>query len=196
VLKFQKLYEWLDANAIKVAKGLLEPRYRLVETLTDADVTSANFVSRLTSLAADPQTRAVDVILVVHALPDVLVFDDGRIPIEKIRDHIKDASLKHRLRLLYSTACFGASHAPHFVEAGFRVASGAIRSNTNGPYDYPTQLYHWGKGETYRLAVSRGSNWIFMAIHDEIAEVLGFDDVDSTKEISGRVLTRITSPAD
>jgi hypothetical protein len=196
VLNFQKLYEWFDTNAIKVAKGLLEPKYRLVETLTDADVTSANFIDRLKSLAADPQTKAVDVILVLHALPDILVFDDGRIPIEDLRDQIKAEGLKHRLRLLYSTACFGASHAPHFVEAGFRVASGAIGSNTNGPYDYPTQLYNWGKGETYRLAVSRGSNWIFMAIHDEIAEALGFDDVDSTKEIAGRVLTRITSPAD
>lgn len=196
VPKFQKLYEWFDANAIKVAKGLLESRYRLFETLTDDDVTSTNFVDRLESLAADPQTRAIDVILVLHALADILVLDDGHIPIEDIRDQIRAANLKHKLRLLYSTACFGASHAPHFVEAGFRVASGAIGSNTNGPYDYPTQLFHWGRGGTYRLAVSRGSNWIFMAIHDEIAEVLGFDDVDSTKVIEGRVLTRITSPAD
>ncbi len=194
--KFQKLYEWFDANAIKVARGLLESRYHLFETLTDDDVTSTNFVDRLKSLAADPQTTAVDVILVLHALPDILVFDDGHIPIEDLRDQIKAADLKHRLRLLYSTACFGASHAPHFVEAGFRVASGAIGSNTNGPYDYPMQLFHWGKGDTYRLAVDRGSNWIFMAIHDEVAEALGFDDVDSTKVIEGRVLTRITSPAD
>ena len=109
---------------------------------------------------------------------------------------LSDTLLKQRLRLLYSTACYGATHAPDFIRAGFRVASGATRTNANGPYDYPTQLACWGRGWTYRSTVNLANSPIFIAMHDAIAKLLGFDDVNSEKMIEGRKHTRITTPAD
>ncbi len=190
--KLQKLYEWLDENAINVAKLMMKPHYRLIDTLSGDDVTSTNFVNRIKSLAQDPQTKVLDVFLSLHGLQDALYFDDGAIKSSDLGNRLQAANLKHRLRLLYSTACYGANHAPDFVRAGFRVASGAKGVCANGPYDYPTQLYRWGQGNTYKSVVKAGNHPIGLVTHDTVARALGFDDVDSEKIIEGKVYTRIT----
>jgi hypothetical protein len=193
--KLQRLYEWLDENAVRVAELLMKPHYRHIDALTGPEATRSNFVNRIISLAQDPQTEALDVILSLHGEKDTLYFEDGPVATSELRDELKAADLKHRLRLLYSTACYGASHARDFVKAGFRTASGAMALNTNGAYDFPAQLLHWGLGNTYRLAVSRGNNLVFLRMHDTIAKALGFDDVNSAKVIEGKKLTRITDGA-
>ena len=193
--RFQKLYEWLDANAVVVAKLLVGAQYRQIETLSGDDVTSTNFVDRLTNLAAEPETKAIDVFLVLHAFPGVLIFDDRPVATSELKQQIQAANLGGKLRLLYSVACYGATHARDFVDAGFRVASGSLGANANGPYDYPTQLLHWRNCDTYRLAVNRGNNPLFKAIHDTFAQAMGFDDVNSEKVIEGKKLTRIDSEA-
>ncbi len=193
--RFQWLYEWLDQNAINVAKVLMGLHYRQIDTLTGPDATGANFVNRIISLAQDPQTKVLDVFLHLHGLEDELFFEEGPIATSELKDQLKAAALKDRLRLLYSTACYGASHASDFVKAGFRVASGAKGINANGPYDYPAQLFSWGLGQTYRMTVKAGSHPIFLASLDGLAKAFGFDDMDSHKVIEGKVLTRITSEA-
>lgn len=195
-LKFQKVYEWLDKNAVQLARMLLTDHYRQIDVLSDAAVTSGNFVERLVSLAQMPGIRAIDVYLGIHGLPGQLLFDDGLFASAEIGDRIRVAELSGRLRLLYSTACYGASHARDFVAAGFRTASGARGVNANGLYDCPAQFYHWGKGDTYRTTVKAGNNPIGIATADFLTAQLGFDDVNSEKIVEGRVLTRITTAAD
>lgn len=191
----QKLYEWLDINAVNIAKLILEDEYHHIDTLTGDHVTKANFIDRIIANAQDPQIEAPDVFLVLHGLEGKLFFDDGAAKSSDLRDKIKTASIQHRLRLLYSTACYGASHAQDFVDAGFRTASGALKVRANGPYDYPAQLYNWKEGKTYKSTVKAGNHPLWMTIHDKIAETLGFDDVNSEKIIKGKKYTRITSEA-
>lgn len=193
---FRKLYEWLDQNAVNVAKVMMGLHYREIDKLVGPEATSANFVERLTALAQDPQTKAVDVFLHLHGLENELFFEEAPVETSELGDQLKAAGLKERLRLLYSTACFGATHAPDFVRGGFRVVSGAVAINANGPYDYPAQLFTWGLGQTYRMAVQSGSNPLFMAALDSVAKAMGFEEVNSKKEIKGRVLTRIMTEAD
>ena len=190
------LYQWLDDNAVKVAKLLMSDDYRKIEVLTGSDATKDAFIESLVTLSSDPQTRAVDVFLGLHGLENQLWFHEGPCQTSDLGEEIRAENLKQRLRLMYSTACYGASHAPDFIRAGFRVASGAKRTNANGPYDYPTQLACWGKGWTYRSTVNLANSPIFIKMHDAIAGLLGFDDVDSEKLIEGRMHTRITTPAD
>jgi hypothetical protein len=193
--RFQWLYQWLDGNAIQVAKLLLEPNYRLIATLTGPEATKANFVDRIVALAQDAQNKVLDVFIHLHGLPGELYFVEGPVKSVDLGAEIKSANLLP-LRLLYSTACYGASHAPDFIKAGFRVASGAIATCANGPYDYPAQLLTWRKGETYRQAVKAGNHPVFLMTHDAIARAFGFDDVNSEKLIEGKKLTRITSGPD
>jgi hypothetical protein len=194
--RLQWLYEWLDRNAVTVARFLMEPCYGQIHSLTRSDATRSSFVDQIIHLAQEPQTKVLDVFLSLHGLRDVLYFEDGPVESSAICEELRQADLKHRLRLLYSTACYGASHAVDFVKAGFRVASGALALNANGPYDFPTQLLHWRAGETYRLAVRRGNHRIFLETHDTIARGLGFSEVNSEKVIEGKKLTRITSEAE
>jgi len=194
--RLQWLYEWLDQNAVTVARLMMGPCYRQIQTLTGAETTRSNFVERIIRLAEEPQTKVLDVFLSLHGLDGVLYFEDGPVESAAVGEELGEAELKHRLRLLYSTACYGATHAADFVNAGFRVASGAMALNANGPYDFPTQLLHWRRGETYRLAVKRANNRVFIDTHDAIARGLGFTDVNSEKAIEGKKLTRITSAAE
>jgi hypothetical protein len=192
---YQWLYEWLDRNAVLVANLLMRPVYRVVESLTGDQVTLGAFLDRVASLARDPETKALDVFLVMHGSPGMLHFDDTDITTADLREHLKAADLAGRLRLLYSTACYGASHAGDFVKAGFRTASGAVAVCANGPYDFPTQLLKWGTVHTYKSTVTAGNNPVFRVIHDHAAKAMGFTDVNSEKIIVGKKYTRITSPA-
>ncbi|MBS3784065.1 MAG: hypothetical protein KGY78_06445 [Anaerolineae bacterium] len=193
--KYQWLYEWLDKYAVVVANLLMRPVYRVVESLTHDQVTLGAFFDRVVSLATDPQTKALDVFLVMHGLEGELAFDDVSVRTAELRELLKAADLADRLRLLYSTACHGASHAADFVDAGFCTASGARAICANGPYEFPTQLLKWRNNQTYKSSVKAGDNPVFRLIHDHAAKLMGFTDVNSEKVIVGKKLTRITSPA-
>ena len=192
---YRSLYKWLDRNAVQVANLLMRPVYRFVETLSEDQVTLGTFFDRVGSLASDPQTKALDVFLVMHGMEGELLFDDVTMRTEELAQLLKAADLAHRLRLLYSTACYGASHAEHFADAGFRTASGALGVCANGPYEFPTQLLKWRNNQTYKSSVKAGDNPVFRLIHDHAAKLMGFTDVNSEKVIMGKKLTRITSPA-
>ena len=192
---YASLYKWLDRYAVLTANLLMRPVYRLVESLTGDQVTQSAFVERVNALARDPRTEALDVILVMHGSPGRLHFDDGEMTSAALSERLQAAHLADRLRLLYSTACYGFSHAQDFIDAGFRTACGAKRVCANGPYEFPTQLLHWGANATYKSTVRAGNNPVFRLIHDNAAKLLNFPDVDSEKVIVGKKYTRITTPA-
>ena len=193
--RYQALYKWLDRYAVLVANLLMRPVYRLVESLTDDQVTLDAFLDRVVWLAEDPETTALDVFLVMHGSPGRLYFDDVSITTAELGQRLKAADLASRLRLLYSTACYGASHAGDFVKVGFRTSSGALAVCANGPYDFPTQLLKWGTRQTYKSTMIAGNNPVFRVIHDNAAKAMGFTDVNSEKVVEGKKYTRITTPA-
>ena len=195
VEKFQPIYKWLDENAMTLARLILKKQYRLIDTLSDDEVTSTNFIEKIKKLAKDPQTKALDVILSLHGLKQKLYFDDGPIESRDLGNQLKVANLKDTLRLLYSGACYGSTHAGDFIDGGFRVASGAKKVASNGPFDFPLQLHNWAKGKTYEDAVKAGNLKIGIDISDAAARALGFEDVNSRKEVFGDEKTRITSKA-
>jgi hypothetical protein len=195
VARLKKLYEWLDANAENVAALILKKHYHKFEVLSKEEATFANFISQISTLAGDPHVRALDVILVLHGQRGKLLFEGGNVSSERIKNQIQAANITHRLRLLYSTACYGATHAQDFVDAGFRTASGAEAICANGPFDFPVQLYNWKENKTYKSVVKAGNNELGLIPHDLIAKGLGFRDVNSHKIIVGKKLTKITTPA-
>jgi len=193
--RFQLLYQWLDTNAVSLAWVLMRAHYRRIEALTGSNVTSSAFVDRISELALDPQIQALDVFLILHGSKGRLHFDDGTIASSELKTQLQAANLQHRLRLLYSTACYGATHAEDFVNAGFRVASGAIGVNTNGPVDYPIQLHEWSQNKRYKTVVNAGNQRLGIWTHDAMGRALGFPDANSEKIIKGKNYTSITSEA-
>ena len=161
-------------------------------------MTSANFIDCIASLASDDQLQALDVFLHVHGLKGALVFKDGQKSISEISEKLRKARLKKKLRVLYSTACFGQTHAPSFVKAGFRVASGANAVNANAFIEYPAFMDAWRDERTFKSAVYRAPKALTVA-QDRLAKlVLGdaLGPVNSFKQIKGRSYTRITTLAD
>ena len=194
--KYRLLYHWLDDNAVSIGREMTKDHYRKVSILKGDQVTRDAFVTRVRILAKSVGTQALDVFLNLHGLRDGLKFADGKARIASLGAELAELDLGHRFRLLYSTGCWGAMHAPFFVDAGFKTASGALGINANGPFDFPTQLDRWTKGNTYESAVRAANNAFMREVHDRAAELVGFKNVDSEKEIFGVKSLRITSDAD
>lgn len=192
---YRLLYQFLDASSIVMPRVLLGARYHQMRTLTGDQATVANFVDRLAELAADPQIEAIDVLINLHGEKRRLWFFEGVITVSRLADLLAAKQIQHKLRLLYSTACYGANHATDFVRAGFDVASGAIAVNANGAHDYPVQLLNWARGKPYKAALEAGNNEPLTRISDRAAEKLGFEDVNSYKIAVGNGETSIASVA-
>lgn len=194
--KYMWLYQWLDANAEAYTNVALGPFYHRITILKGLAATCNAFVDHLGFIANQPHVRALDVILHLHGATGKLWFADGAIATNTLSDQIKVKNLRGRLRLLYSVACYGETHAQDFVDAGFRVASGARGTNANSTHDYPTQLGVWASGGFYKTAVQNGNSPALRTMHDNLAKAHGFLDANSEKFIRGREYTRITSLAD
>jgi hypothetical protein len=193
--KWQWLYRWLDDNAVRLGTTMMKPHYRRISTLKGGQVTRLAFVTRIRALARHRDTLALDVILNVHGRPDALKFADGWAEVAGVGADLGSLGAGERLRLLYSTCCYGAEHAGGFVEAGFAAASGARKVNTNGTFDYPTQLDRWRDGHPYSEAVNAGNQAAMLTVHDGLAKAFGFPDADSYKVLVGDGSITINSPA-
>lgn len=199
------LYEFLQKQTISLAKTILSKHYRAIETLTESRFTRDAFVITLKHMAEDEHNQAVDVILAPHGLDNLIYFYGDEVasaPVlaADIATAITAVEPRSRLRMLYSTACYGAIHAGDFVHtAGFRVASGALAVNANAAIEYPAFLTRWAAMASFETAVKISSE--LTAIQDWLAERLAASmhldwDANSTKVIAGKGRTYISSRAD
>jgi hypothetical protein len=196
IKKWEWLYHWLDTSAVPTTNILLGAHYKKITFLEKSKASCEEFLKKMSAICAKKHVKALDVILHLHGAKQKLWFADGSIKTDKLSDQIKALNLRDRLRLLYSVACYGSSHAQDFVDAGFRTASGAIGVNTNSDYNYPAVLSKWTSNGRYKDAVELGNNPLMVASHDAVAKKMGFRDANSKKVINGMKYLQITSPAD
>jgi hypothetical protein len=177
------LYRTLDDAVVGVSRTA-GTTYGRVALLRGDAATRSRFVSTLVDLDNDEDNEAVDVFLVVHGSPDKLYFADGAVGATDLARSIKSAGVKHA-RMLYSTACYGASHADDFVSyAGFDVASGSKGVNANGVVEFPAFYTKWCLGYRFDKALDPENDALDRML-DSLAEHHDFDEVDSTKVIEG-----------
>lgn len=193
--ELQWLYQFISKSSVTVARMILGLSYAEVSVLEGRDATVRGFVDRLSLLSRADSTKAVDVLLHLHGGDRVLWFADGPVPTPELAAAIRRRKLSDRLRLLYSTACYGGSHAQDFVDAGFCTASGARGTNANAAHDYSVQLASWALKRTYAQALKAGNKKMFCELYDGLARRIGFDDVDSRKVVKGdKDITIMSSP--
>ena len=154
-------------------------------------------MAAITQLARRPEVKAVDVIVVLHGSPGTAGLRrrrSARGVAVAVSSLIPDlAPARAKLRILYSTACFGLSHAQPFVDAGFDAACGAIGQCANGPVEYPQVLSMWSHGHTFKDAVNKGDDPSTRKIFDAAAWLSGFHQANSDKEIKGDLTVTIDS---
>lgn len=191
--KYKWLYEAAEGLAAAVS-GVAKPFYGSRTVLKGSSATVAKTVSTLASLGNKSGVKAVDLFLSVHGSKEKLYFGSESIKATDFCKKVKDAGAKN-LRAMYSTTCYGAHHAPHFVDIGFDVASGAVGVNTNGATEYPAFVGKWSLGWTYEKAL-KPDNSEFDEAQDALAVLMGFDksEVDSTKKIFGDPSQKIGKP--
>lgn len=186
------LYQFLETSAISLAYLKMGGKYRKIWAVAGPALTKTKFTDEVIRRAKNPTVKALDVFVHLHGSNRRLWFQDGSMSTAAISDCLKEKNLKHKLRALYSTACYGGTQANDFVLAGFKVASGARQVNANSPYDYPTFMDHWGAGKSFNYARAQGNHAGQREFYDGIAKTIGgFKNVDSYKIMKGQAQTRI-----
>lgn len=187
------LYEFLSASGDALANSILNDNYAIIKRLRGNNATLDRFIDALQDLGSKPEIKKIDVIINLHGRPNKLQFDDGAFSMNTIKTRIIGLNIGSKLRMLYSTACFGAGHAVKFVEAGFDVAAGAVGVNANSAVEYPVVLTMWQNNQKFNNCIAAGENPVTRLPADTLARVMGFSGVNSDKVIIGNGNIRISS---
>ena len=179
------LYRFLDTAGVMLAETILGPVYKSVTKLVGAQATKARFIDTLRTLGADSSIRAIDVILNAHGSNEKIYFTEGGVSMSTLKSDLQGLNLANKLRMIYSTACFGKSHSNEFVESGFNAACGAVGVNANSATEYPTVLTMWASGARFSDAVALGENPLTRIPADKAAMNAGFPEANSDKDIHG-----------
>ena len=186
VSKYKSLYKFLDAQSVSLAQSRLGGKYRRIYVLSGERATRAEFVRSLSSLAGSSLNGAIDALVHLHGSQGGLSFADGFVRTSTLSSEIQREDLDGKARALYSTACYGSTHSQDFLNAGFLVASGARAVNAASAYEYPKFMSEFGGGASFGSAMSKADSKILRDAADWIADnILGFENVDSRKVVSG-----------
>lgn len=195
------LYQFIDASGA-VAADLLAVNYGKYQKLYGGNATRTRFVNALKNLGGDDAVGAIDVLVMIHGLDKKLVFADATYETAELSAEIQALELSGKLRLLYSTACYGFSHTGDFINAGFSAAVGAKKVNANAASEVPVLFSMWAAGAHLKDAVAKGDASVTRKPADKAAQWFGRinktswrDDVDSEKVIIGSNGITITTEA-
>jgi hypothetical protein len=201
------LYEFIEQQAQDIVHNKLGDLYNRVHVLFGADATFDNFCSRLDSVTESTNVKAVDVIYNTHGYPNRLYFHDSPgggtkedVFITEIQQKLS-ATQRNKLRMIFSTACYGQSHLNAWRAVGFKVASGSEGIYADSAVSFGAFLDQWAGKKTFGMAVNNANNAIGSNQADAFASawytVRGFRSfaaqVDSDRVISGNNDLRIYS---
>ena len=181
----QWLYRFIEQSGATLAETILGPRYQTYRQLVSEQATLKAFIDTVGLLVSDDSIQAIDLILNLHADEKVLCFEEGEVLTERIGKALLDLNRQDKLRIVYSTCCYGKSHAEDFIAGGFKAASGAVATNANAATEYPTVLTLWAAGSKFKDAIAAGSYFLTRIPQDGVAKAMGFGDADSSKIIIG-----------
>lgn len=199
----QAFYDFVEFGARSLAQINLAPNYNLVTFVEGASATRARLSDRLRDIAAKSNVRAVDLFFVTHGLSGSVKFSDQTVSMTTLRNDITSklsTSQRAKLRMVFSTACFGSSHNTSWLQAGFKVASGSRRIYADSAVSYLPFLVAWANGSTFSSSVAVANAADVGNAVDEAAKVVLFFaglsnwfDVDSHRLIAGSSGLRIST---
>jgi hypothetical protein len=191
-------YNFIETSGIATIDLFLKSKYSSIVKLKDSNATKDKFISALSTYAKKSTIKAIDVIMMTHGAKEKLYFYKSTgtkldaVSTSTLESEIKALSISSKLRLLYSTACYGSSHNDNFVDAGFDVSVGAKGVNTNSATEFPIVLGMWGAGDKISTAIAYGETGY--KVFDAIAKLSSkWSDANSDKDVYGRGSTTINS---
>lgn len=193
----KSFYEFVTFSAESVGLTFLRPNYRAVHVVKGTDATLAALTSKLNAAASNAAVKVVDLIFVTHGLNEQVAFADKRRSMDEVKQAIVtglSASDRAKLRAVFSTACFGASHRDGWIAAGFNVASGSRGVYADSGTSFPAFLTAWAAGQSFSDAVKAANDSDPLRVQDKAAvnvmKSFGtpdkfVTDVDSVRVIKG-----------
>jgi hypothetical protein len=186
------LYTFIETAGRAVCESLLKGNYVEYVTLYDASATKANLIQTLQAIGANATVKAIDLIVMLHGRKNQLGFNGGHSNTKTLATDIAALNLSDKLRLVYSTACFGSSHNDDFRKAGFSTSIGARKVNTNGAVELPVVLQLWTSGQKIKDSLAVGENPFTRNAADAAAKLFADlndlsykNDIDSDKVLAG-----------
>lgn len=197
------MYQFIEGSTEALTRSILGGSYRRMVFLKGPDTTLPKFVAALQSAAAKPQTESVDVIFTTHGTSEKVHLADGT----KAASALRDAMLtipqtqRQKLRVIFSTVCFGATHLDEWIAAGFNEAAGARGIYADSAVPYAPMLGAWALKKTFAECVAAANNVDPLKVADNLARAFyvgkGKDStasqVDSHRLRGGTGRTRIYS---
>ncbi len=187
--EYSALYEYLDAESVRQANAYLRNSYERRWVLAGDRATFDEFTRQIEAILRRDDVQSLDVMVHLHGFVNGLAFVDGAKNAANIENAF--AQMRNRgtdtrkLRILYSTACWGRSLLDNWKRIGFQQANGANKVNAGSAQEYEPFLRHWRDGDGFEYAVKYGDTSRARSISDTAAELMGFRNVDSTMYVDG-----------
>jgi hypothetical protein len=153
----QAFYSFVQFAAVTIAQTTLSPNYNHLTTVQGNSATLTQLRTALKTAADRSTARAVDLIFVTHGLSNQVLFSNGGKTMAQVRADIVanlTAAQRGKLRIVFSTACFGASHRTEWTTAGFKVVSGSAGIYADSASSYPAFLGSWIVGAKFTDAIN------------------------------------------
>jgi hypothetical protein len=191
--QYKALYEFVEKSGIALALAI-RLQYNKFVILSGHNADSQDFVNALKSMAAEPKIDEIDVIMHMHGNPHQMCFNDTKSSSD-LRSDIQKLRIGSKLRMFYTTACYGSTHAEDMIAAGFSCAAGAVGVNANSAVEYPEFLTLWSTGTSFRECIEKSRNRNLSEPFESKATKMGFNDVNSDKTVYGNGNLKITTNA-
>jgi hypothetical protein len=166
-------YQAIGLADSAVSWAALAPNYNVVTTVQNGSATLTGLVNALRTATSHPNTTAVDLIFSTHGANHAMVFADGTHSSATVASAIVNGltpAERAKLRIVYSTACFGASHRGDWLTAGFKAASGAVGIHADALTSFPAFLASWVAGANFSTAVDASNGADPLHVSDNLAK--------------------------
>ena len=137
------LYRFIEEGARGTIQATLGDDYAKIVKLYDDNATLAKLIAALKTEGAKNSIKRIDLIVMLHGSPGKIVFKGGSKNSSVVKNQIKALNIQTKLRLVYSTCCFGDSHSADFIAAGFDSAIGSKKVNANAAVEFGPLLSLW-----------------------------------------------------
>lgn len=200
----EALYSVIETGSAGFVDVSLGNDYKTIHRITGADATMANFKAKLILAGTSATTKAVDVAFCTHGLTNAVVFADQQATNTAVLAMLNSipASIRNKFRMLFSTACFGDSHADMWIAGGFASVSGSLEMYADAQVSFPAFLLSWENNNTFSECINNSNNADVGGLMDNFARAYyratpakasNADVINSHKIVTGNGNLRIYS---
>jgi hypothetical protein len=157
---YPTLYQGEELLVKRSVRRKSERAYAHVVQLTGYRATLEEFKEVVESFEKDDSIKAIDVVFYLHGhsaadygAPELCFNRDDRkcIPSSQL---VTEFSHYRKLRALYSDACHGSEMIKDLTEAGFKVVSGSLGTDSNFMLDLNRFLKSWTSGGSFDSSIA------------------------------------------